>query len=57
MTYPPKCEVCGRFISDKDYFEGKTGGEVIPFSEFTKEEIIHWHLDCVKKESEDVSSS
>ena len=50
MKYSPKCEICGRFISHQDYFEGKTDAEVIPLSEFTKEEITHWHLDCERKE-------
>lgn len=43
-----KCVVCGRFMSLKDFEEGRF--HFVPLNEFGPEEIIGWtHKKCIDK--------
>lgn len=44
-----KCAECGKFINYKDFQDSKVAMNYVPLSEYTKEEIEHKHIGCVKK--------
>jgi len=44
-----RCAYCGRFISFEDFLQDKAGWSVTPDTHFTKEEIFHFHVECVSE--------
>lgn len=50
-TYQPRCEDCGRFISNKDLEEEDVEVEYIPSSYYTRETIIFICKKCVDKQN------
>mgnify|MGYP006054480941 FL=1 len=43
---PTRCSYCGRFISYKDFDEGKATVDYVPDSAFTSEQLDPVHVGC-----------
>ena len=46
---PLKCEICGKFISYKDFEQNKVKTEFTFDTEFTSESYEFYHIECLKK--------
>lgn len=55
--YNIKCDICGKYISHKDYQDGKTVFYHEPLSEYGPEVNKHSHLDCLEKKDGTRSNS
>lgn len=46
-----QCDICGKFISYKDFEDGKAKRELTtPDSALTSEDYETYHIECMKKE-------
>jgi len=47
-----RCYLCGRFIGNKDFEANKVDVKFTPDTEFTSEDIKHYHSECMCKISQ-----
>lgn len=46
--WPPKCTICGKFISYKDFEQDKITADYTPDTELSIEETEFTHDECIK---------